>query len=256
MLWLLILATLGASAFLAYRFNNYLFKNDQPIAAENVRPAVANGPDAAASKRVNPAVDGELIDAAVNVPDAEYPASTNNPDGPSGPVMVLVQVDSAGRVTSARALYGDDELQAAAVQAAKKATFDPKKLATKGKIVTGTITYTFINRRTGAGSPIAKPGAESNTDEAVIVGGPLAGTQIDVPAPDYPASAKRNGIKGAVTVVVRVDRSGKVISWLTLNGDPQLRAAALKAAKKASFSPDKLPSKGEVVGTITYNFKG
>jgi len=40
-----------------------------------------------------------------------------------------------------------------------------------------------------------------------------------------------------------------------LEGDSQLRAAALKAAKKAIFSPSKLPGKGEVVGTITYNFK-
>jgi outer membrane biosynthesis protein TonB len=52
-----------------------------------------------------------------------------------------------------------------------------------------------------------------------------------------------------------VNRAGKVISWRTLEGDSQLRAAALKAAKQTTFSPDKLPGKGEVVGTVTYNFK-
>ncbi|MGI8897042.1 MAG: TonB family protein, partial [Pyrinomonadaceae bacterium] len=71
---------------------------------------------------------------------------------------------------------------------------------------------------------------------------------------DYPEKAKSKAISGTITVVVRVNRAGKVISWRTSQGDSQLRAAALKAAKKATFSPEKLP-KGEVVGTITYNFK-
>ena len=83
-----------------------------------------------------------------------------------------------------------------------------------------------------------------------MLGGPLVGAESNLPQPDYPERAKSKGIYGTITVVVRVNRAGKVISWSTSQGDSQLRAAALKAAKKATFSPDKLAGEGEVVETL------
>jgi TonB family protein len=88
-----------------------------------------------------------------------------------------------------------------------------------------------------------------------VTGDALAGAEIKLPKAEYPKSVRSRGISGTITVTVRVNRAGKVISWVTSTGDPRLRAAALKAAKKATFAPQKLPGKGEVVGTITYNFK-
>jgi TonB family protein len=167
--------------------------------------------------------------------------------------MVLVQVNNKGRVTSVRPLYGDKQLQAAAVEAAKKATFSPEKLAGKGGVVTGTITYDFGAPRTSKANPTAA--TQTSGEDSPVVGGPLVGAERNVPQADYPAEARSKRTASTVTVLVRVSRGGKVISWLTLDGDAPFRAAALKAAKKATFSPDKLPGKGEVVGTITYNFK-
>jgi TonB family protein len=139
----------------------------------------------------------------------------------------------------------------------------------------GYVTYRLTNRapaKLAAPAIAAKPTEEtrvapaatatgetpavSHPDENLpVTGDALAGTEIDLPQAEYPRSLLSQGIAATITVTVRVNRLGKVISWLTSSGDSKLRAAALKAAKKARFDPAKLPGKGEVVGTITYNFK-
>jgi TonB family protein len=96
----------------------------------------------------------------------------------------------------------------------------------------------------------------ANANVLPTVGGALSGKEINLPLPEYPAHVKSEGISGMVTVVVRVNKKGVVISARALNGNPLLQAAALEAAKRASFSPQKLAAQGEVVsGTITYTFK-
>jgi TonB family protein len=88
-----------------------------------------------------------------------------------------------------------------------------------------------------------------------VTGGPLAGAEESLAKAEYPDSALRKGVEEVITITVRVNRQGRVISWRTGSGDSSLRAAALKAARRSTFSPEKLPGNGEVVGTITYNFK-
>ena len=175
---------------------------------------------------------------------------------------------------SARSSGGDRRLRTAAVEAARRTTFSPEKLAVHGKLVSGTITYNFVaptEPPAATGSPVSSqtnsPSANESSSSATdsptsnvggdypVTGGPLAGAESNLPQPDYPEDAKRKGVSGPITVVVRVNRVGKVISWRTLEGDPRLRAAALKAARKATFSQAKLPAGGEVVGTIMYTFK-
>jgi TonB family protein len=231
-------------------------------------------------------IGGALVGTELIVPDPEYPAPASARSiGKlvSDKVTVQVQVNRKGMVISAHALAGDKSLRQAAVKAAKTAAFSPEKLADKdkGRLITGTITYDFVAPQTGpsaalrsspattseagASPPHGSPATVSSTttgsstanagNDSPTTGGPLAGTEQNLPKSQYPPSAKSKGISGAITVVVRVNRAGKVISWRTLNGDLQLRAAALKAARQATFIPAKLPGKGEVVGTITYNFK-
>ena len=55
-------------------------------------------------------------------------------------------------------------------------------------------------------------------------------------------------------VRVKVDKKGRVISTRSLQGDWRLRAAAINAATKATFSAEKLGDR-EAVGTIVYTFK-
>ncbi|CAN5785671.1 hypothetical protein BH18ACI4_BH18ACI4_21180 [soil metagenome] len=263
-LWALvaIIAVLGAS--LGYLINNYRSrqKASAPIAPKAEQPENV--------RKDLPKIDGELSGMEVNVPEPEYPAQAKA-DGVSGAVTVRVQVNKRGRVTLVRSSTGHWRLRAAAVEAAQKATFSEEMLAGRG--ASGTITYNFAApTESSAGtesptptqtnsppanvssSPTGSSAANAGGDYPVV-GGPLAGTERSLPQPDYPEKAKREAIYGTVSVMVRVNRAGQVVSWRTLSGDSQLRGAALKAARKATFSPEKLPGKGEVVGTITYNFK-
>ncbi|MFN2517281.1 MAG: TonB family protein, partial [Pyrinomonadaceae bacterium] len=53
-----------------------------------------------------------------------------------------------------------------------------------------------------------------------------------------------------------VNKQGNVISARALKGDHLLRGAAVTAARKAKFSPEKLVGKqSKTSGTITFSFK-
>jgi len=268
MLWIMIAITLSGAAFATYRLTNYFFQTVPPtpaVVTKTEQPKVAAKP--------LPVVGGALVGAELNVPDPEYPAAAagkKHSDGISGAVTVQVQVNGKGKVISTHVLNGEWSLRMAATKAARNATFAPEKLGGKGRIVTGTITYNFVAPQTEppatTGSPAASPAVtESRTTtgssaanpegDLPVTGDALAGAEINLPKAEYPESAKSRRVSGTITVTVRVNRAGKVISWRTSSGDSLLRAAALKAAKKATFAPEKLPGKGEVVGTITYNFK-
>ena len=86
---------------------------------------------------------GTLNDKALNLPRPEYPdvARTANI---SGTVTVLIVIDEAGNVISAKAISGHPLLQAAAVNAARGAQFLPTKLNGEPVKVKGLVTYNFV----------------------------------------------------------------------------------------------------------------
>jgi len=93
-----------------------------------------------------------------------------------------------------------------------------------------------------------------NVQELPLVGGGLSGKQLEVPAAEYPASARSEHVSGKVTIRVTVDEQGRVIAAKVVEGDRRLRDAAIAAAQRATFSPEKLMGQG-AVGTIAYTFK-
>jgi TonB family protein len=213
----------------------------------------------------SPVLGGALVGTGLNVPKAE------TPDGPrsrnaSGPVLVVARVNRFGEVIAAHALNGDAQLRAAAVKAAKEATFARDKLPTESLVTSGTITYNFkasaptaVSATAAAPTPnpspvTATPPAKATPDRPVV-GGDLAGKEKNVPKAEYPAEARKKGISGTVTILIRVNKNGRVVSWRTLNGDSVLRPAALKAAKQATFSPEKLGNIDSILGTVTYTFQ-
>ncbi len=123
--------------------------------------------------------------------------------------------------------------------------------------VLGYLLNSYISRES-APTPIrAESEQPSNVDQdQPVVEGLLHGKETTLIKPDYPARAKSEGVAGKVTVAVLVNKQGLVVSARALNGHPLLKVAAVVAARKAKFSPEKLADqRSKISGTITYSFK-
>lgn len=122
--------------------------------------------------------------------------------------------------------------------------------------VAGGVTYFMIPdlRSEPNAPPETSPTQVQSITNAPLVAGGLSGKQLEVPAAEYPASARSEHVSGMVTVRVTVNKKGKVIAVKVLEGDWRLRKAANAAALKATFSAEKLMER-KTVGTIAYTFK-
>ena len=90
---------------------------------------------------------------------------------------------------------------------------------------------------------------------APINGGVLNGKTTSMPIPPYPEIAKAARASGAVNVEILVDETGHVIAAHAVSGHPLLQAAAVTAARQATFSPTRLNGEPvKVAGVLVYNF--
>ena len=124
-------------------------------------------------------------------------------------------------------------------------------------LVLGTLAGLFVTNR------FLRPG-ESNTQTAAApetaptqkgtaaLGRPLAGKELSLPEAEVPANTVQEPVN--VRVRVRIDREGRVSSAVSEDSEGVVRDAAIAAAKRATFSPEKLRGRG-AEGTITYSFK-
>jgi len=93
------------------------------------------------------------------------------------------------------------------------------------------------------------------TQGSGINGGVLNGKATSLPPPDYPPIARQAKATGTVAVQITIDEGGNVIVAEAVSGHPLLRAAAVKAARDAKFSPTRLSGQPvKVNGVLTYNF--
>ncbi|HEX8844349.1 MAG TPA: TonB family protein [Pyrinomonadaceae bacterium] len=89
-------------------------------------------------------ISGGVLNAKAQVlPKPAYPPIAKAAKA-SGTVTVQVTVDESGKVIAARAVSGHPLLQAAAAEAARRATFTPTKLSGQPVKVAGVITYNFL----------------------------------------------------------------------------------------------------------------
>ena len=128
-------------------------------------------------------------------------------------------------------------------------------------LISGVLGYLlngYISREPAAARPIREESEQpSNVEQdQPVVEGPLNGKEVTLMKPEYPAKAKSAGVSGKVTVAILVNKQGLVVSASVLNGQPPLRDAAIAAARKTKFLPEKLAGESsKISGTITYNFK-
>jgi TonB family protein len=95
----------------------------------------------------------------------------------------------------------------------------------------------------------------SSGEGRAINGGTLNGKATDMPIPEYPAIARAAHASGAVTVEITIDESGAVVAAHAVSGHPLLQAAAVNAARQATFTPTRLSGEPvKVTGVLVYNF--
>lgn len=88
-----------------------------------------------------------------------------------------------------------------------------------------------------------------------IEGGIVNGKALELPAPKYPAEAKKAHAAGEVQVKVLIDQTGRVISAEVIFGPDVFREVSLEAAKRAKFTPTLLAGVPvRVNGIIIYRF--
>ena len=78
----------------------------------------------------------------ITIPNPTYPDEAKRA-GVTGTVAVMVEIDTQGRVVSARAVRGHATLRAAAVEAALKARFSPTSSTNQTSKRSGIISFTF-----------------------------------------------------------------------------------------------------------------
>src|SRR5437867_375212 len=89
-----------------------------------------------------------------------------------------------------------------------------------------------------------------------VEGGILNSKAIELPAPIYPAEAKKLHASGQVQVKVLVDETGRVMNADAIFGPQSLWLAAINAARKARFAPMLIDGTAvKVSGILTYDFK-
>jgi TonB family protein len=78
---------------------------------------------------------------------------------------------------------------------------------------------------------------------------------INIPHPAYPPVAKAARALGDVNVQVLISEEGRVVAAQVLDGHPLLRAASIKAAREATFTPPMLgKTPVKITGVLAYRF--
>jgi len=102
---------------------------------------------------------------------------------------------------------------------------------------------------------IQYPLMTSSGERRPINGGVLNGKATAMPIPEYPVIARAAHASGSVTVEIMIDENGTVVAAHAVDGHPLLQAAAVNAARQASFTPTRLSGEPvKVNGVLVYNF--
>jgi TonB family protein len=102
---------------------------------------------------------------------------------------------------------------------------------------------------------VREEGAQERRADGPISGGVLNGKATSLPQPIFPPIARAAHASGDVTVEITVDETGNVVAAHAVSGHPLLQAAAVAAARQASFKPTRLNGEPvKVSGALVYNF--
>ncbi|HEX3145426.1 MAG TPA: energy transducer TonB, partial [Pyrinomonadaceae bacterium] len=115
-------------------------ESDKPSTSPATQPP-ATGDTSTEEKA--PAEGGFMNGKAIDLPKAVYPEAARKTRA-AGTVQVQVLVDETGKVISATAVFGPEELRDAAVKAAQRAKFKPMIVDGVPVKVKGILTFDFV----------------------------------------------------------------------------------------------------------------
>jgi protein TonB len=116
----------------------------------------------------------------------------------------------------------------------------------------GTTSAGILTSSGRTANPPAPPSALEPPPPAKVITDPKL---ISSTRPVYPVTARQSNIEGSVTVVIYIDKTGKVFSARALSGPVMLRAAAEDAVKQWKYSPgleDGNPAQSHVVVKVDF----
>jgi TonB family protein len=195
-----------------------------------------------------------------------------------GTVTVQIVIDEQGTVTGARVAQGIEALNQAALDAARRWTFEPAVRDGKAIAWSVTLDFAFSLKKTevlqnGPGAavpppppPPPPPAGSANGSaaqppppppDALHVGGSITEPKkISTVAPVYPADAKAAGVQGLVFLEAYIDTDGSVANLTVLRSpDDRLTQAALDAVSQWKYTPTRLNGAPvPVMMTVTVNF--
>jgi TonB family protein len=102
------------------------------------------------------------------------------------------------------------------------------------------------------------PNAAGQNETDIKIGGKVQpGRRVRVVQPNYPQSAKDQGITGAVVIQALIGKSGKMLRATVVNDAPgQLKDAALAAVQQWEYTPALLNGEPvDTMTTVTVNFQ-
>jgi TonB family protein len=164
-----------------------------------------------------------------------------------GSVELRVVIGTDGKVEDLSATSGDPVLAAAAVDAVRQWTFEPKRV--DGQAVEAEVKICVDFHLLTAGS------ADSNGMGCRTTKGVTSARVISQVPPIYPAKARKKHIEGQVLLQARIGVDGIVQDLSVISGNPELTQAAIDAVRQWRYSPTlKDGTPVEVTTKITVKF--
>jgi len=216
-----------------------------PLFAQSPEPQVQSGP----------AANGQ------SAHKIEMPRAKNTFDPPyskearekhlEGPVELKVVIGADGNVKDLSVTLGDPVLGAAAVEAVRQWTFEPKRVdgqAVEAEVEVCVDFHLSTTGRTGSNGMGCR--SAEGVASAVVI------SQV---APIYPAKAKKKHIEGQVLLQARIGVDGIVQDLKVISGNRELTQAAIDAVRQWRYRPtlrDGTPVEVTTKITVTFTLGG
>jgi len=187
--------------------------------------------------------EGVMSENLIHKVAPEYPEAAKI-QGIAGPVVLRLEIDTAGHVVEATVISGDPLLTESAIKAAEQWQFEPYQLDGQ-PIAVETRATLYV----GPAQP--QPSQKLRVSQGVMKSNLV--TQID---PIYPVKAREYHIQGDVTFRATIDREGSVSDLKAISGHPLLVEAAMEAVRQWKYKPLTLNNEPvEVETTIKVEFR-